>query len=408
MASNKDTPQVWQHYGGDGGGYRVLRDMTASELAEREAGHQAYEDMLARQRAYERSRVPAPQKEELPIVGCVFAKSCKLPNAIINYFNPSGVIPTDVVKDYGDFALLGAREVDESGRVPLKRISGALPANIGSLALGGTVFASAEAASTGIGAAATGAGLATAGVVAGALVGLVALLTPSPLGDSALYTEDQLRSLKHARIRVRLRVEEQGDGTLKGYGYNTQSRRDWEMIPVVTFETRGAQQIADFGDGIELIWTPAADAAGALGIPALEAAPQAPHIWVFPPTPVADNIIVNPIYPPEYKDFILVFPAGSGVRPLYIVLNVPGAGYVPAPSTLPGFPDAARAKRKTSVQGGGGLRKRWKTASGLILEWDSQHGAVEMYDKRGRHLGEFDPDTGEQTKKADSTRSVEP
>lgn len=62
----------------------------------------------------------------------------------------------------------------------------------------------------------------------------------------ALYTDDQLRSLKQARTRIRLRVEDQVDGTLKGYGYNTQSRRDWEMVPVVMFEARGSQLVADF------------------------------------------------------------------------------------------------------------------------------------------------------------------
>ncbi|AZD19636.1 Colicin E3 [Pseudomonas chlororaphis subsp. aurantiaca] len=36
MARNKDVPQVWQRYDADGGGYRRLRDMTASELAERD------------------------------------------------------------------------------------------------------------------------------------------------------------------------------------------------------------------------------------------------------------------------------------------------------------------------------------------------------------------------------------
>ncbi|MQT72046.1 toxin, partial [Pseudomonas sp. FSL R10-0071] len=30
---------------------------------------------------------------------------------------------------------------------------------------------------------------------------------------------------------------------------------------------------------------------------------------------------------------------------------------------------------------------RWKVSDGRILEWDYQHGAVEMYDKRGNHLG---------------------
>ena len=41
------------------------------------------------------------------------------------------------------------------------------------------------------------------------------------------------------------------------------------------------------------------------------------------------------------------------------------------------------------------------------MEWDSQHGAVEMYDKQGKHLGEFDAITGEQTKPAQSGRRVE-
>ena len=43
-----------------------------------------------------------------------------------------------------------------------------------------------------------------------------------------------------------------------------------------------------------------------------------------------------------------------------------------------------------------------------VCEWDAQHGKVEKYSKNGRnHLGEFDPDTGEQTKPADPRRSVE-
>ena len=154
------------------------------------------------------------------------------------------------------------------------------------------------------------------------MAGVVALLWPSSLGDSSLYTDEQLKSLKEGRTRVRLHIEQQADGTLKGYGYNTQHRRDWEMIPVVQFKAKGSQQVADFGDGVTLIWTPAANPTDTLGIPALEAAPQAPQIWIYPPTEQADNMIVNPIHPPDYKDFILVFPAGSGIKPLYIVMNV--------------------------------------------------------------------------------------
>ncbi|MFF7717624.1 colicin E3/pyocin S6 family cytotoxin [Streptomyces sp. NPDC007988] len=84
------------------------------------------------------------------------------------------------------------------------------------------------------------------------------------------------------------------------------------------------------------------------------------------------------------------------------------AGPKPAPSSLPAFPGASRAKPKTPVQGGGGLRMRWKDPKGDIYEWDSQHGTVEKYNKRGKHLGEYDPNTGTQTKPADKTREVTP
>lgn len=82
--------------------------------------------------------------------------------------------------------------------------------------------------------------------------------------------------------------------------------------------------------------------------------------------------------------------------------------YTPAPNSLPGIPDAKPVKRKTPVQGGGGLRKRWKDANGNIYEWDSQHGDLEKYNKNGQHQGSIDPDTGEQTKPPVKGRKVEP
>jgi hypothetical protein len=43
-------------------------------------------------------------------------------------------------------------------------------------------------------------------------------------------------------------------------------------------------------------------------------------------------------------------------------------------------------------------------SKGKLYEWDSQHGAVEVYGKQGYHLGEFDHITGEQAKPANSRR----
>ncbi|TWC22043.1 MULTISPECIES: colicin E3/pyocin S6 family cytotoxin [unclassified Pseudomonas] len=398
----KDIPQVRNPPGGDGH-YVTYRDMTASELAERKARQQAYEAMLARQAAYERERwATLDKKPVLSVAGSVFAKSCKLPDGIIDYNNPNGYVPADLVKQYGDLMWLGGRSADPSGTVPLMQIgAGAVPLTLGRLALGSSAATTA----------------ATAGGTVGAalLTGIVALLWPSSLDDSALYSEDQLRNLKQARSRMRLNIEQQADGSLKGYGFYTGQNRDWEMVDVVQFTPRADQFVADLGDGIELIWTPATNPADTLGIPALEAAPQAPPIWIYPPTPMADSIIVDPIYPPEYKDFILVFPADSGVRPVYVVASVRRSGnadhdYHPAPETeeITGIPNLKSAKKKTPKQAGAGLRERWVDPKGrTIYEWDSRHGELEAYRASdGSHLGAFDHETGLQVSQARKNRSI--
>ncbi|MFF0818286.1 colicin E3/pyocin S6 family cytotoxin [Rhodococcus sp. NPDC003318] len=74
--------------------------------------------------------------------------------------------------------------------------------------------------------------------------------------------------------------------------------------------------------------------------------------------------------------------------------------YATPPKSLSGFPNARPAKRL-------GHRKRWQDDKGNTYEWDYQHGAVEKYDKNGRHQGEYDPETGAQTKPADPTRRPE-
>lgn len=304
-----------------------------------------------------------------------FAKCCKLPDSVIDYSTTQGTFPVGTVNDYGKLVLLGGREVDNSGKLQLKTISGNVPPGFGALALrglspgagescgglcdvasAGGAVASGGRVIVGGGGRVVGDGILTGGVVGGTLLGVVAMLWPSSLGDSALYTEEQLRTMRQARTRVRIRVEEKPDGTLKGYGYNTQLRSDWETIPVVQFAQVGSQMLADFGGGVELIWTPAATPSDTLGIPALEAAPQTPQITIYPPVEQADNLIVNPIYPPEYRDFILVFPAGSGIAPLYIVMNArhdpgtaSGIGENVAGIWLAGAGEGAGAPIPTSV-----------------------------------------------------------
>ncbi|MGZ9704932.1 S-type pyocin domain-containing protein [Pseudomonas sp. GNP013] len=348
---------------------------------------------------------PAPIPEPAKPPGCVFIKPCQLPDGVTHYFNPAGYVPLELIKEYGHLSLLGGREVDSRGAVVLRKISGSpLPAGLGQLALRSAVW---ESAATAVGS-----------VAAGLLTGLVALAWPSALGDSALYSEDQLRSMQRARSQMRLHIEQREDGTLKGYGFYTGNHAAWQMIDVVQFQSRGDQFVADLGEGVELIWTPAVDPSDMLGIPALEAAPQAPVIWIYPPTEKAAQILVNPIYPPQYRDFILVFPVESGVRPLYVVVNEPRKGlknpdfgYYPAPKTedITGFPSLIEQKRKTRKRNGGGLRERWKDAKGKkLFEWDSEQGELEVYRYSDvKHLGSFDPYTGKRRGPAKDERRIE-
>jgi hypothetical protein len=70
--------------------------------------------------------------------------------------------------------------------------------------------------------------------------------------------------------------------------------------------------------------------------------------------------------------------------------------------------DLRQVRGKTPVQGGGKLRPRWLDRKGQIYEFDSRHGAIEKYDRSGRkHLGEYSPSTGEQTKAPDKSRRIQ-
>ena len=44
---------------------------------------------------------------------------------------------------------------------------------------------------------------------------------------------------------------------------------------------------------------------------------------------------------------------------------------------------------------------------GVSIEWDHTHGDIEVYDKRGRHLGSMDPVTGNMSKPAVPGRKIE-
>ncbi|MPR03609.1 pyocin [Pseudomonas sp. MAFF 212408] len=253
--------------------------------------------------------------------GCVFAKSCNLPDGVINHQHPTGFVPVERLADYGMWAVLGTGTAISAQGSPLQWVAGSASGRAvanrlaGSLAL--TLLEGAGA------------------LAASATVGTVALLMPNATAaDSAFYTQDQYATLEAGRTRVRVNVKTLPDGSVNAYGFYTGGKADWESVPVIKAKKNGEQYVADIGNGIGLTWTPAVNPQGVLGIPALEGAPPLRTVWVYPPTPQAEAALHNPQHPPEFQDAIIWFPADAGIAPIYVVLStqleknkVAGAAY---------------------------------------------------------------------------------
>ncbi|MFL1516453.1 S-type pyocin domain-containing protein [Pseudomonas prosekii] len=312
MARNKDIPQVWKQGTGGGSsgiGIRYLRDMTPTELAERNARQKSYESMLARQQAYEDRYVGQSKKhQQTSTNGCVFAKSCNLPDGVINHNDPAGFIPVEKLANYGSWAVLGTGAAITAQGLPLKWIAGSATSAAIAQRLGGSLSLRLVEGST--------------VVATSAAVGTVALLMPntnlSP--DSAFYKTEQYAELEAGRTRVRVNAKTLPDGTINAHGFYTGGKKEWEFVPIIKPIKEGETFVADIGNGIGLTWTPATNPAGTLGIPALEGAAPLPTIWVYPPTEQANKILVNPEHPPDYQDAIIWFP-GTALEPVYIMLS---------------------------------------------------------------------------------------
>ncbi len=128
------------------------------------------------------------------------------------------------------------------------------------------------------------------------------------------------------------------------------------------------------------------------------------------PSLQGDKPYVTPAAPPEAPAQGDTVPSQKPPKP-YSAQEAPTkknvGQYQPPPQELPAFPGTVRDKPKTPFAGGG-KRARWRTPDGDILEWDYQHGRVEKYNKQGKHKGEYDPNTGQQTKPTEPGRKIEP
>lgn len=74
------------------------------------------------QRWAEYKDLPPKEDTKPNTVGCVFVKSCDLPEGVIDHKKPAGFIPGEKVANYGEFAILGGRDTDVDGNISLKKL----------------------------------------------------------------------------------------------------------------------------------------------------------------------------------------------------------------------------------------------------------------------------------------------
>lgn len=231
---------------------------------------------------------------------CVFAKSCLVP--IDSTEAGTGVEPAT---NFGRAVVLGsmAMPISATGGTALGHVAGqaTVAEAIGAWSLRGAAAAAGTVAST-----------------------LLLALWPSSMGDSTL-TAEQLRSMSSAPTRVRFQFRRDVEGVMRVYGIHTSANSGEDRVPVVhaAWDAEHSEMHADVG-GATITW-----------IPNRGPVVQAPTTYPGA-TDELEKILVHPIpegidtqietYPGEdvtWQDSIIVFPADSGVQPLYLVFAKP-------------------------------------------------------------------------------------
>ena len=93
-----------------------------------EAAQAAWDRTLAanarNERAADARRRSIKTPDEVASRGCVFAKSCNLPDGVLDHKNQSGFVPVEKLADYGLWAVLGTGAAITAQGTPLQLVGG--------------------------------------------------------------------------------------------------------------------------------------------------------------------------------------------------------------------------------------------------------------------------------------------
>ncbi|MES2869257.1 MAG: S-type pyocin domain-containing protein [Pseudomonadota bacterium] len=279
----------------------AFRRSDAVQTAERARTEARLLEHEARQRAKE-NMPPAPQD-------CTFAKACSVAKGQTCY--RADPAPFEGLEAYGTFAVLSTRQALNPQGAALELIASSTSA----LTLAGHM---------GRGSLSLARPVAAGSLLSTSVAGTVALLWPntSLTTDAAFYKTEDFAHLSVANIGVRINVKYLPEQSVSAFGVYTGRNPDWRSVPLIAASERGEQLVADLGDGIELIWTPAINPRDTLGIPALQGAPQLPGVYVFPEAKQAEQLYQHPITAQDFRDAIIWFPSKPELSPLYLSLSL--------------------------------------------------------------------------------------
>lgn len=242
----------------------------------------------------------APNAQPDALNVCVFAKSCV---SVPAGSTAAGTAP-EHARNFGTVAVMAS--TGTAGAVG--RVAGTLGSELGTWAVRGFTGTAAAASS--------------------ALNVVLLAFWPRDIGDSTLYTPEQLLNMQSASTRVRFQFRQDETGEMEIYGIHTTPDSGSDRVPVAhaRWNADKSAMVAVLG-GISITWSP-------------NNGPVVSAPSPYPGTPEQlDNLLVHPIavgpdsaithYPGRdaedvsWQDTIITFPADSGVAPLYLVFAKP-------------------------------------------------------------------------------------
>lgn len=150
-------------------------------------------------------------------------------------------------------------------------------------------------------------------------------MLPTRMADGTLHTDEQLRRMSRATTRVRFQFRRDAEGVMRVYGIHSGASGD-DSVRTVKVEWNSDKTAMEAKlNGITILWTPQRGPLGSM--PPLVYPEHGEQLHTILVHPIADNtdsqIEGLPGEDMTAEDCILVFPADTGLKSLYVVFSKP-------------------------------------------------------------------------------------